>query len=240
MTEPYTRSQTSAFNEIRAAIRNATVPHHEPPSVVLRRRIVVAIVLVIGAVLLGFSMTRQPGQLSFYWLMLALAAVWAVGALVSGPLHLGGICWRGRNQRPVISGTTVGLLLGGVFVLGGLVAREIPALADSVTRVLEFANQGSWRFIVLITLLNAVAEEMFFRGALYTALGRFYPVVTSTILYLAATSASANPMLAFAAVVLGLVCAFERRASGGVLAPILTHLVWGLIMVLGLPPLFGL
>ncbi len=46
-------------------------------------------------------------------------------------------------------------------------------------------------------------------------------------------------MLAFAAIILGTVCAFERRATGGVLAPILTHLVWGLIMVLALPPMFG-
>ena len=47
-------------------------------------------------------------------------------------------------------------------------------------------------------------------------------------------------MLGFAALVLGAVCALERRATGGVLAPVLTHLVWGLIMVLVLPPLFGL
>ena len=46
-------------------------------------------------------------------------------------------------------------------------------------------------------------------------------------------------MLGFAAIILGTVCAFERRASGGVLAPMLTHFVWGLIMVLALPPLFG-
>ena len=46
-------------------------------------------------------------------------------------------------------------------------------------------------------------------------------------------------MLGFAAVILGTVCALQRRATGGVLAPVLTHLVWGLIMVLALPPLFG-
>ena len=51
--------------------------------------------------------------------------------------------------------------------------------------------------------------------------------------------ASGNPMLGFAAIILGTVCALERRASGGVLAPVLTHFVWGLIMVLALPPLFG-
>ena len=43
-----------------------------------------------------------------------------------------------------------------------------------------------------------------------------------------------------AAAMVGTVCALERRATGGVLAPVLTHLVWGLIMVLALPPLFGL
>jgi membrane protease YdiL (CAAX protease family) len=61
----------------------------------------------------------------------------------------------------------------------------------------------------------------------------------STVLYTVATLASGNPMLGFAAIILGIVCALERRASGGVLAPVLTHLVWGLIMVLALPPLFG-
>jgi hypothetical protein len=32
----------------------------------------------------------------------------------------------------------------------------------------------------------------------------------------------------------------ERRATGGVLAPILTHVVWTLVVLLALPPLFGL
>jgi membrane protease YdiL (CAAX protease family) len=58
--------------------------------------------------------------------------------------------------------------------------------------------------------------------------------------YVIATLATGNPMLVFAAVILGTVCALERRATGGVLAPMLTHLVWGLIMVLALPPIFGL
>src|SRR5271170_6594462 len=115
------------LSELRRAFTNVAVPHNEPPAVVRRRRVVVGITLVIGAVVLGFSLRRTPGESIFYWLTLALAAVWTVGASISGPLHLGGINWRGRNQRPVITGTTIGLLLGGVFVLGGLVAREIPA-----------------------------------------------------------------------------------------------------------------
>ncbi|MCV7079476.1 CPBP family intramembrane glutamic endopeptidase [Mycobacterium szulgai] len=231
--------QANAFQELRRALVNVAVPHHEPPAIVLRRRIVVAITLVAGAVLLGYSLRREAGDANFYWLTLLLAAVWIVGSWASGPLHLGGICWRGRNQRPVITGTTVGLLLGGVFVLGGLIAREIPRVAELITHVLKFANLGSFELVVAITLINGLAEEMFFRGALYTALGRHFPVLISTILYIGATMASANPMLGFAAVILGTVCAFERRATGGILAPMLTHFVWGLMMVLALPPLFG-
>ncbi len=235
-TDPY---RASVYSELRRAITNVAVPHHESPAVVLRRRIVVAVTLVIGVAVLGFSLRRHPGDSNFYWLTLVLASVWTGGAWLSGPLHLGGICWRGRNQRPVISGTGIGLLLGGVFVLGGLVAREIPSVAALISRVLQYAHHGSFALVVLITVINGVAEELFFRGALYTALGRRQPLVISTVIYVVATMASGNLMLGFAAIILGTVCALERRASGGVLAPTLTHFVWALIMVLALPPMFG-
>jgi membrane protease YdiL (CAAX protease family) len=226
--------------EAKDIVSACPVPHHEAPGVIRRRRIVVAIVLVIGAALLGYSLTRPPGDASFYWLTLALAGVWAAGALASGPLHLGCIRFRGRNQRPFITGTAVGLLLGGVFIIGGLIAREIPPVREYITRVLEFADYGPLLLVTFITVVNGVAEEMFFRGALYTALGRFHPVLVSTVLYVIATAVTtANPMLGFAAIILGTVCAFERQATGGVLAPMLTHFFWGLVMVLALPPMFG-
>ena len=205
---------------------------------VRRRRWVVCTVLILGAVLLGVSLRSRPGDPSFYWLTLALAATWGLGAFLSGPLHLGHIEWHGRNQRPVITGITVGLLLVGVFLLGGLVVRKIPVLAEWITQVLRFTDFGPLWLIVLITVVNGVTEELFFRGALFTALGRWHPVLVSTVLYILATLASGNLMLGFAALVLGTVCALERRATGGVLAPTLTHLVWGLAMVLTLPPLF--
>jgi membrane protease YdiL (CAAX protease family) len=228
------------LDDIRGIVTTVAVPHHEPPSAVLRRRIVVVVVLVIGGALLGYSLTRHPGDESFYWLTLALAGVWAIGALLSGPVHLGCIRLRGRNQRPVITGTAIGLALGGLFVVGGLVAREIPGVREYITRVLEFANYGPLVLVVFITVINGIAEEMFFRGALYTALGKTYPAVISTAIYVLATAATTgNPMLGVAAVVVGAVCAFERRCTGGVLAPMLTHFFWGLVMVLALPPVFG-
>jgi len=226
--------------ELKEIIDACPQPHHEAPSVIRRRRIVVAVVLVIGAALLGYSLTLPPGDSSFYWLTLVLAGVWAVGAFVSGPMHLGCIKFRGRNQRPVFTGTAVGLLLGGVFVIGGLIAREIPGVREYITQVLEYATYGSLALVVFITVVNGLAEEMFFRGALYTALGRHRQILVSTILYVIATAVTTgNPMLGFAAIILGTLCAFLRRITGGVLAPMLAHFFWGLVMVLALPPLFG-
>ena len=72
MTKP-----TGLMAEFRDIVSTVAVPHQETPAVIVRRRIVVTVVLVIGGALLGYSMTRRPGDESFYWLTLALAAVWA-------------------------------------------------------------------------------------------------------------------------------------------------------------------
>ena len=229
----------SLMAEIGTIASTRAVPHDEPPSMVRRRRIVVGVVLVLGAVLLGISLSREPGDSAFYWLTLALAAVWAFGAWASGPLHLGHIRFRARNKRPIIAGIAIGLLLGAAFIAGALVAREIAPVREYIVDVLEFANYGPILLVVFITVINGVAEEMFFRGALFTALGRLRPEVVSTIIYAVAVSAAGNPMLGFAGLILGAVCAYERRITGGVLAPMLTHFFWGLVMVLALPPMFG-
>ena len=115
--------------------------------------------------------------------------------------------------------------------------RQVPLIADQVTRVLDHANQGVTPLLLLVTVVNGIAEELFFRGALYAAVPR-YPVAVSTVAYLVATLATGNVMLAFAAVVLGVVVGLERRASGGVLAPILTHVTWSTVMLFALPLLF--
>jgi membrane protease YdiL (CAAX protease family) len=230
----------SLLAEFGTMVSTRATPRDEPRSMVIRRRVVVGVVLVLGAVLLGISLNQKPGDSAFYWLTLGLAAVWAIGARLSGPLHLGHLRFRTRSRRPVLTGTFIGLLVGGAFIVGGLVARQIPPVRDYIVQVLEFANYGPLLLVVFITVVNGVAEEMFFRGALYSALGSFQPVLVSTLVYVVAVSAAGNPMLGFAGLILGYVCAYERRMTGGVLAPMLTHFFWGLVMVLALPPIFGI
>ena len=88
------------------------------------------------------------------------------------------------------------------------------------------------------TLTNGAAEELFFRGALYDAAGRRAAPV-STAAYMLATTATRNPALVLASGVMGALFAWQRRATGGVQAPLLTHLTWSALMLRFLPPLFG-
>jgi uncharacterized protein len=67
-----------------------------------------------------------------------------------------------------------------------------------------------------------------------------HPVAgTTTAANAAATFATGNMILASAGVLLGMVVGLERRASGGVLAPVLIHVTWSLAMLFALPLLFG-
>ena len=59
----------------------------------------------------------------------------------------------------MLTGLGIGLALGVVFLLGGLVVREIPAVAERVTRVLEYTNHGNLALLVVITLVNGFAEN---------------------------------------------------------------------------------
>jgi membrane protease YdiL (CAAX protease family) len=213
--------------------------HWQPHTAFLRRRIVVAITLALGATLLGLSFSVRQGDPAFYPLTIGLAATWTLGSVLSGPLHLGHIRLGGRLRRPTITPIAVGLLLAALFVLGALIIRTIPSLVRLAEDVLGYARLGNLGIIFVITLVNGVAEELFFRGALFAAIGVRHAVLISTVLYVLATVAGGNPVLVFAAAVLGTVVALERRASGGILAPILTHITWSLSMLFVLPPLFA-
>jgi membrane protease YdiL (CAAX protease family) len=210
----------------------------DTPEAFRRRQVVAAVVVLVGAIVLGWSLRLEPGSNVFYVAAVLLAGIWAAGAFLSGRLHLGRIA-GGTEMfvRPILAPILLGLLLVGVFVLGSLVVREIDPLADYVSSVLAYADEGSLTVLAVITFVNGIAEELFFRGAMYAAIPR-HPVLWTTLAYVVATLATGNVMLGFAAIVLGAVCGLERRASGGVLAPILTHITWSLSMLFVLPLLF--
>ena len=209
----------------------------DSPAGLRRRQVVAAVTVVAGAALLGVSLRIEPGSVAFYPATFALAAVWVAGALASGRLHLGRIAVRDELRRPVLAPLLLGAGLAGVFLVAALVLRPVPFVADQVRGVLDHAAEGSLTLVAVVTVVNGIAEELFFRGAVYAAVPR-RPVLVSTVAYTLTTIAAGNLLLVVAALLLGLVVGLERRASGGILGPAITHVTWALLMLFGLPLVF--
>jgi membrane protease YdiL (CAAX protease family) len=214
--------------------------HREPDAAFRRRRRVTAATAVAGAGLLGVSLSQPPDSRRFYGLTLAVAATWTTGGLAAGPLHAG---WtfgpRGTVRRPWLSPLVTGAAAFAAFYAAALVARRIPPLDRALVSVLRYARQGSAPLVLTTALANGLAEEVFFRGALYAAVGADRPVLKSAAVYGLATVATRNPALVLASLVMGPLLGLQRRATGGIQAPVLTHLTWSALMLRYLPPLFA-
>jgi len=105
--------------------------------------------------------------------------------------------------------------------------------------VLSKAQAGPTALVLVIAIVNAVAEEIFFRGALLTALPSatvgIRRAALVTAVYILVTAASLNVALVLAAGVMGTLLMIERLATGGTLAPALTHVTWSILMILAFP-----
>lgn len=223
-----------------ALLRPTERDHEETPAQRLRRRIVVAVTVVVGTVALGLALAIPPGDPLFYLASFGVAALWIVGSVASGPLHLGrGRTRAGATSRGVLQGFILGAMLLAVFLLGAFVIARVPLLRTPVDDLLDHARYGSLWLVALVTIVGGVAEELFFRGAVFAAFSRRVNVVGSTLLYAASTLFSGVPLLTFAAVCLGLLTAAQRRVTGGVAGPITSHLTWSLGMLLLLGPVLN-
>jgi hypothetical protein len=184
-----------------------------------------------GTLLLRASFASEPGSRRFYALSLTTAATWLAGGAASRPP-------ASRDERRVLAPVATGVAAFAAFYAAARVARRIPASDQAVASVLHYAHRGSDPLVLATTLLNGLGEEVFFRGAVYGVAGR-HPVTVSTALYTASAAGTRNPALVLASAVMGALFGQQRRATGGIRAPVVTHLTWATLMLRFLPPLFG-
>jgi uncharacterized protein len=192
-----------------------------------------------AAALLKSSFAAEAGSARFYLLTTSLAGTWTSGALGAGPIP-----WRGDAARTRPGGTARALIVVpvvtgaatfAVFYGAARVARRHRTLRRAIASVLRYAEAGSTPLVVLIASGSAVAEELFFRGALWSG---SHPLRTTTLAYAASTAPTGNPALILAGLITSVVFGWQRDATGGVLAPALTHITWSVLMLRYLPPLF--
>jgi uncharacterized protein len=191
-----------------------------------------------AAGLLRSSFAAPAGSARFYLLTASLAGTWAGGALVAGPVPWRGDAWRTRacaTRAPIVVAVVTGGATFAVFYGAARVARRYPAMRRAIASVLRYASAGSTPLVVLIAAGSGVAEELFFRGALWSGPR---PLRTTTLAYAASTAATGNPALVLAGLVTSVIFGWQRAATGGVLAPAVTHVTWSVLMLRYLPRQF--
>jgi membrane protease YdiL (CAAX protease family) len=194
----------------------------------------------VGATaLLRLSFSSREGSPHFYLLSTGLTATLTAGALGAGPVRWYGEEWRGRPGAAARDVVGVPVLVGAVTFAGfygaARVVRKHPALRRVIASVFRYADEGSTPLVVLIAASGAVAEELFYRGALWRGPR---PLRATTLAYVTSTSAAGNPALILAGLVTSVIFGWQREASGGVLAPAVTHITWSLLMLRHIPQLF--
>jgi membrane protease YdiL (CAAX protease family) len=220
---------TQRFIGLREALVSSE--RHEPQRRSPWQTVAVVVTMALGAACLAWSLHAPPGDWRFSAGTLLTAVVWVAGAVVVGPGPIRGAGWGTAAALAV----GIGLVLVGVFVVAALVVARLPVLADPVQQLLRHADGTSLSLVAVLTLVNGLAEELFFRGALYQSLTGRRPVAVTTLLYAAVTVASGVPLLVVAAVILSVVVGVLRRLTGALVAPMAAHVTWSLGMLFLLP-----
>lgn len=195
----------------------------------------------LGGIWLGSRLNPDPTS-SAYSLFFAM-----VGALVS----LIAFMPRSPSPRPSWGRfTLVGsrrhrlASFSGVAVLYlGFDAYKRFMGVGSEQWVLNWASLTNWRqwtaFLVTVLIVSPVAEELFFRGALFCLCrrldNRFYDylaVLAPSAMFVLVHSQYSQPSSLFYLLLLSLLLAVARVASGSILLPILMHVEAGALALL--------
>jgi membrane protease YdiL (CAAX protease family) len=148
------------------------------------------------------------------------------------------------NEDPVRSGIT-GLLVGLVmsmatWVLYPISIDFVPAIGVEVTKLYGLLRQipgPVWAFPVLVLVVGA--EELVWRGLaidLFSkSLGASGAVLLASLVYVLPQIAFRSPLLVIVALLCGLVWGALRVWTHGLLAPLIAHLTWDLLVFVLFP-----
>ncbi len=215
--------------------------HVESGEALVQRRWISSVTLAVGSFMLAFTLRLAPGDPAFYAATLALATTWIVGGLISGKIYLGNAHTRAGTDsgRGVVQGIIIGVVLLAVLLAGAALVAPVPALRDPLLGLFLHADLGIAPLVAVLTALIAIGEELFFRGALWAAVGGRQALLVTTLIYALTTIPSGLPLMVLSAALVGFVAGVHRRVTGGVLGPVIIHLIWSLGLFFLLPVVLG-
>ena len=194
------------------------------------------IACVLASMVWAAAFAWGRGHHALYAALSAVAVVVVVVTLVRSPAQRA-LWWP---QTKPVHDVALGVLVGLVSLLVTYVGYPIvrPWLGDEVRALYALAAISP--AALGLTLVVIVGEEVLWRGALTSSLlFRMQPwraVVLASVVYGAAQGGSGSPVLVAAAVAFGVLWGALRVMTGGLVAPLVAHLLWTPV-VLGAFPL---
>ena len=142
--------------------------------------------------------------------------------------------------RDVGIGLAVGVVMtAGTYAAYAVVERVYPPLAGKVAGLYGDAHKEQLAFAVVATLAAIVAEEVLWRGPLFGMLKRRAGVAVAAALslgtYTLAQSGSGSSVVVLAALVCGAIWLGERIYTKSIVAPLVSHLMWTVVVIHVLP-----
>ncbi|WP_261132372.1 CPBP family intramembrane glutamic endopeptidase [Bacillus sp. Marseille-Q3570] len=150
----------------------------------------------------------------------------------------GKISWNGLSIKNVLVAVGSGVFIYCFFAVGKLlVTLSIPSLFIQLENLYTMISPETWWHTLLVFVIIIPAEEWFWRGYVQNRLhgtARFR-VIVSVLLYGGAHLGSGSILLVLAAVFAGFAWAILYEKTKNIWLPLLSHLVFDLLLFMLFP-----
>lgn len=168
-----------------------------------------------------------------FWLLFTLSL------LTLALLSYKSTSWKRVTFNHIVIGFGSGVLLYLVFFIGKqLMLTLFPTMITDLQALYELiAPKENWHYVSLI-LVIIPAEELFWRGYVQRNLEKSslrYPVVLAAVLYMSAHLYAGALLLLVAALMAGMVWGYLYKRTGTMTVPLLSHLVFDLLLLVFFP-----
>ena len=190
--------------------------------------------LAVGALVAAAAWAAMfLGSRQSFWTRAALAgAVIAGYAVAVDPTGIGRLFAHGDWWPQVLIGLAGAAVLYGVFWAGEQVlVLVLPALANEVGDLYRVRSETRAGYMPLVLAIAAPGEEIFYRGFLQHRGG----VAVALVVYGAVHLPERKWILVIAALVGGAAWGALLSYTGGLIAPVVSHLAWDLAIIVWAP-----
>jgi uncharacterized protein YbjT (DUF2867 family)/membrane protease YdiL (CAAX protease family) len=194
--------------------------------------------LAVGSVVLWALATALARRVGIWWSVGPVALVLASCGLVANRSSLQELF--APTRRSLVWGcVTGGVMAALTYLLYPPATRLLPAIAHDTTQLYAVFRSSSLVAASIAIAPIVIAEEIVWRNIVQDTLvdrvGPHWGVAVAAAIYALSLAPLGSPLLVLVAFLCGLTWGTLRALTGSLLAPILAHLFWDLLVLVCLP-----